>query len=350
MPPKKRPSGKAVAKAKEKAKNKATARAGITKARISQGDSTKASRAAGHEMATGTVGLNEKLDIKMDVDAFARHPAPASLGGKREHISKFPGGGSKSGYAYLLQRLSDYVHTVAAYCKDPSRDAHFSFVRVDKQKQPQRVWVPPANCGLGGSAAPAGASVVNAVHLDLVNAADGRTRLTKEALLASVTSATTHIFLNSFKDPATTCAAIGQSGRLQVCVFLECHVSSSMIEALAAKGGSLRGLVFNGCTCDGLSTTDDCWAHLFAAARTLLWFQADFRNSLLAVYPIGPQTWQHLPPSLHVFTYIGNLTSLTGQRSGVEHFKLGHQPTADEDAVNEAVARLPALKWSKTGN
>ena len=281
---------------------------------------------------------------------FSRHPAPPSLGGKREHVSKFPGGGSKSGYAYLLQRLSDFVHTVAAYCNDTSRDAQFSFLRLDKKMNPQQVWVPPAGCGLGGSLAPTGACVVNAVHLDLVNAADGSTRLTKGALLSAATSATTHMFLNSFKDASASCAAIAKCTKLQVAIFLECRVSPSMIEALAANGASLRGLVFNGCFIDGLSESDDCWAQLFAAARTLLWFQADFRNSLMAVYPIGPQTWQHLPPSLHVFSYTGNVRKLAGQRSGAELFSLGHQPAAVEDAVREAAARLPALKWSKIGN
>lgn len=346
MPPKKRPSGRAMAKAKEKSKEKARAKPKptITKAQAE-------SRRAGITMNdVGFVGLNSELVLKMDVDVFARHPAPCGLGGKQEHVSIFPGGGSKSGFAYLLQRLSDYVYSVSAYCADPSRGARFTMLTIDKKRKPQQVWVPPAGCGLGGSLAPGGACVVDTVHLDLVRSADGKTRLIKGALLTAVSSTTTHLFLNSFHDAASIAVAIAKCGELQVVTFLESQISPAVVDALAAKGTSLRGVVAKGCYCERLTTSDECWARLFTASQSLLWFQADFMGALGPIYPIGPQAWECLPPSLHVLTYTGNIMAITGQRSGYELLTLGHLPAADEDVVRAAAVRLPALKWFKTGN
>ena len=353
MPPKKCPGGRAVAKAKEKAKEKAKAKAkerrenAILNARSRFSRATTAPRAV-TSSGDGFVGLDSKAAVTMDVDVFARHPASVGLGGKQEHVTAFPGGGSKSGFACLLQRLSDYVYTVSAYCADPSRGARFTMF-TPKKRKPQEVWLPPAGCGLGGKLAPNSSCVLDTVHLDLVRPVDGKTRLTKDALLTAVSSSITHLFLNIFRDAASTAAAITNCGGLQVVTLLECSVSPGVVEALATKGTSLRGVVFKGCYCDRLAVSDDCWARLFAAAQGLLWFQADFIGVLGPVYPISPQAWDHLPKSLHVFSYTGNVLAITGQRTGNDLFSVGHQPASDRDIVRAAAAKLPGLKWQKAG-
>jgi hypothetical protein len=300
----------------------------------------------------GHVGENPNIILKLDVSIFERHRAMTVLGGKPDPVDKFPGGSSKSGYAYLLQRLSDYCYTVAAFCSDPSRGAEYTMASIPGKHLLQTVWDPPAACGLGGSLAPAAANLVDTVHLDLVNCKDGKTRLTKKALLKAVTKSTTHIFLNVLRDATAVAEAISQCGALNVVILIESSVSVDVVEALVAKGSSLRGVVLKDCYPDAMTQADDCWGRLFAAARDLRWFSASFLGGgflSMAQFPIGPQSWDALPPSLHALSYTGNATTLIGERSGSRIGPIGAQPDSDTQAVKVAAARLPALKWLQTG-
>ena len=311
-----------------------------------------ASKKATQPDEIGHVGETPNIKLKLDVSIFERHHAPTVLGGKPDPVDKFPGGSSKGGFAYLLQRLSDYCYTVAAFCADPSRGAEYTMARIPGKHLLQTVWVPPAACGLGGSLAPAAARLVDTVHLDLVNCEDGKTRLTKKALLKAVTKSTTHLFLNVLRDATAVAEAVSQCGALSVVILLESSVSVDVVEALIAKGSSLRGVVLRNCYPDAMTQADDCWGRLFAAARDLRWFSASFLGGgflSAAQFPIGPQSWDTLPPSLHALSYTGNATTLIGERSGCQIGPFGAQPGSDAQAVEAAAARLPALKWLKTG-
>ena len=330
---------------------KAPATKGITKGKHPK--RAAASKNASHPAEDiGHVGESPNIILKLDVSVFARHHAPTVLGGKPDPVEKFPGGSSKSGYAYLLQRISDYCYTVAAFCADPSRGAEYTMARIPGKHLLQRVWVPPADCGLGGSLAPAASSLVDTVHLDLVNCKDGKTRLKKEALFQAVSTSTTHLFLNVLKDATAVAEAISQCGALSVVILLESSVSVQVVEALVAKGGSLRGVVFRDCYPEAMTQADDCWGGLFAAARDLRWFSASFLGGgylNAAQYPIGPSSWDTLPPSLHALSYTGNATTLVGERSGSTIGPFGAQPDSDAAAVRAAATRLPALMWLQTG-
>ena len=171
-------------------------------------------RIPGIATAPGYIGLDPEAVPVQDVERFARVPAALSLCGTPKAAKRFPGSLGTGGYAYLLQRLSDYAYTVSAYCASPSRGARCCQVDIPvsgkaRGTKQSTVWVPPAGCCPGGPSAPAAECVCDTVHLDLVNPANGKSRLTKGSLLASVSAVTTHLFLNSFRDAAVTCEAIG---------------------------------------------------------------------------------------------------------------------------------------------
>lgn len=278
------------------------------------------------------IGEDSRLKAVEDVDVFSRHPSPRALGGAADAASKFPGGRTTAGYPYLLQRLSDHVYSVCAYCRDPSLGARFVFKKIKGFKR--AVWVPPPNCGLGGANAPAGAAVVDTLHLHMVDKSNGRSRLTGEALCRSVSSETTHLFINSFKDAPALADAISRCGALQVVTIFESNVSQAVVEALAAKGASLRGLLIDKCTPDGLGTGDGCWASLFAASPGLLWCTLNMSVG----WPFGAHSWETLPTSLRAL-------SVTQPMYGV-----GAAQPAEVEALATAAKRLPALKWLKIGN
>ena len=176
--------------------------------------------------------------------------------------------------------------------------------------------------------------MVDTLHLHMVDKSNGRSRLTGEALCRSVSSETTHLFINSFKDAPALADAISRCGALQVVTIFESNVFQAVVEALAAKGASLRGLLIDKCTPDGLGTGDGCWASLFAASPGLLWCTLNMSVG----WPFGAQSWETLPTSLRAL-------SVTQPMYGV-----GAAQPAEVEALATAAKRLPALKWLKIGN
>jgi hypothetical protein len=119
----------------------------------------------------GKVGLDTSLQVREDIQMFARHPATAILGGRRTAASAFP-----KGFTHMIQRLSDMCYSVAAYCADPSRGARYALKKYPRTLCKSVVWLPPPGCGLGGPLAPAAAALIDCVHTDLINPGNGESK------------------------------------------------------------------------------------------------------------------------------------------------------------------------------
>ena len=238
-----------------------------------------------------------------------------------------------------MKRLSDLSYTVAAFCADPTVGAKFAMQNFKAGMR--AVWLPPDGWGLGGHSFAAEA-VVDAVHTDLVNPANGHCLTDAKGLVGCCTPATTCLFINSFRIHSAdstygACAdviarAIDACPRLEVICLYECYLTSAVIEALIKRGRTLKGIVLDKCYNVGLTCADDCWSRLLAASPALLWLQLSF----LYHPPIGPQTWANLPASLHV-VLVHNCRTASSSRV----------PAADKDVFRKAVRALPAIKWAK---
>ena len=97
------------------------------------------------------------------------------------------------------------------------------------------VWVPPVECGCGGRLAPPVETLLDTVHTDLIDPENGKARWEGASLLASVSSTTTTLFLNDFKeaDEAITVALL-EKCTLRVVCFVECGAHSLILYRLAA--------------------------------------------------------------------------------------------------------------------
>lgn len=226
----------------------------------------------------GAVGHDPSLTVVQDLQLFARNPAPAVLGGVRSPASAFPNQGH-GGFVHLMQRLSDMCYSVAAYCDDPTRGARYALKKY-RALSKAVVWVPPPECGLGGSLAPTPDAVVDLVHTDIIEPSTGQARWTRDTLLAAVSTRTTYLFLNDVKarHTETLIEAIGKCGALKVVVFVECELTPSILSALASKATSLRGVHCWGCSMSGSTgstSAQDPWVPLLSASTGLLWLGLD---------------------------------------------------------------------------
>ena len=251
----------------------------------------------------GRIGHDPSLRPVVDVGIFARHPAPAVLGGSPTPAIRFPGGTNESGFAYLVQRLSQLCYSVAAYCADPRRGARYAVKRMKNVIDKVIIFVPPDSCGRGGPHAPPPAALVDTVDTALIDPSSGNSRLTVNALRRAVGDGTTHLFLNKLDDVdglADVLEACGE--QLRVLCLVECTVGLGAMRVLAEKAAQLQGLVFQNCVVLGLGPGhpgreerlgewDECLAELLAACPQLLWLSAGFMNAV----PLGQRAWQAVP-------------------------------------------------------
>ena len=241
----------------------------------------------------GKVGLDTSLTVREDIQMFARHPAASCLGGTRTAASAFP-----KGFPHMIQRLSDMCYSVAAYCADPSRGARYALKKYPRALCKSVVWVPPPGCGLGGPLAPAPNTLIDCVHTDMINHADGKPLWTPWMLLAAASSATTVLFLNDHKkqhEDATT-EMIEKCSQLEVIVMVECDLTEKILTALAKRGGSLVGVHLHMCNDCGL--LDEHYLPLLSACNRLLWLSLSFSGNGAGSF--DQRAWDAIPGSVRV--------------------------------------------------
>ena len=184
----------------------------------------------------------QKGNFKPDDNRFMRNPCRIS-GGEQNLPDEYPGSG-KSSFAYLVQRLSDRNYAMRGLCLDNDGAKYTSFA---KSGVTQRCLAFLPETDLNDHANDS--TIVDAVHLDLINPKSGKSHLTGENFLQAMSADVECIFLNSYDTQNMKSAAIVQAidmckDSLKCFSLTEGIVTKDMLAALA-QCPSLRGLTLS---------------------------------------------------------------------------------------------------------
>ena len=184
----------------------------------------------------------QKGNFKPDDNRFMRNPCRIS-GGEQNLPGEYPGSG-KSSFAYLVQRLSDRNYAMRGLCLDNDGAKYTSFA---KSGVTQRCLAFLPETDLNDHANDD--TIVDAVHLDLINPKSGKSHLTGENFLKAMSAGVECIFLNSYDTQNMKSDVIVQAidmckDSLKCFSLTEGIVTKDMLAALA-KCPNLRGLTLS---------------------------------------------------------------------------------------------------------
>ena len=216
----------------------------------------------------------QKGNFKPDENRFMRNPCRIE-GGEEVLPADYPGTG-KASFAYCVQRLSDRNYAMRGLCLDGDGARYTSFA---KSGVTQRCLAFLPETDLSDHANDE--TIVDAVHLNLINPKSGKTYLTGTNFLKAVSADVECIFLNSYDTKNMKSDAIVQAidmcrDNLKCFSLTEGIVSKEVLSALA-KCPNLRGLTLS--MTDTYATDVDL-APIISSCPNLRWLYIDETSGL----------------------------------------------------------------------
>ena len=213
----------------------------------------------------------QKGNFKPDDNRFMRNPCRIS-GGEQNLPSEYPGSG-KSSFGYLIQRYSDRNYAMRGLCLDDDGAKYTSFAKGGVTQR-CLAFLPETDLNDHSN----DVTIVDAVHLDLINPKSGKSYLTGDNFLKAMSAEVECIFLNSYdmKSDVIVQAIDMCRDNLKCFSVTEGTVTKEMLAALA-KCPNLRGLTL---TMTETYAGDADLAPIISSCSDLRWLYIDETSGL----------------------------------------------------------------------